>query len=119
MIDIEMVAKLIPLGHENAKPLKDMVELFCNYDLVNENHTEEYKKRETRNIISRVGIDYVVCNLQDGCGYFRPTKEDKEEFRKWLHQEEARAKIIGRRIQKGKKLFEDYMKDRCYEQGLD
>lgn len=119
MIDIEYAAKLIPLGHKNAKSLDEMVRIFCLNEVIDDEWSADYKRRQTRRIISRVGIDYTVCNLQDGYGYFRPTKEDKDAFRKWISQEEHRAKIIGRRLQKGKKLFEDYMKDRCDEQRMD
>lgn len=119
MIDVEMVANLIPLGHENAKPLRELLPVFAQHEIIDEEWSEDYQKRAARNVISRVGIDYVICNLQDGCGYFRPTKADKEAFRKWLNQEENRARQIGKRIQKGKKLFEDYLKDRIDEQRLD
>lgn len=114
-IDIGYVASLIPSGHENAKKLIEMVAIFDNQGLLG----EKDKERDTRRIIARVGIDYVVCNLSDGCGYFRPTKDDKDSFRKWLAQEESRARELGLRINKGKKLFEDFMKERCDEQRLD
>lgn len=114
-IDIGYVASLIPSGHENAKKLIEMVAIFDNQGLLG----EKDKERDTRRIIARVGIDYVVCNLSDGCGYFRPTKDDKDSFRKWLAQEESRARELGLRINKGKKLFEDFMKERCNEQRLD
>lgn len=113
-IDLAFVASLIPLGHDNAKKLIEMVAIFENHSLI----PNYDKERATRRLIARIGMDYVVCNLQDGKGYFRPVKDDKDAFRKWLKQEENRAKELGKRIQKGKKLFEDYLKDRCEEQNI-
>lgn len=117
-MDIEKIAKCIPKGHDNALPLKTLVTIFENHGLLDDELTEDTRLREARRMISRVGIDYVICNLQDGKGYFRPTKEDTDNFRKWISQEENRAKRIGRRLHMGKKLFEDYLKERCEEQQI-
>lgn len=116
-IDIGDVARLIPVGYENAKTLPEMVQIYKANGFFDNNIVS--LERQTRRILARVGIDYVVCNLQDGKGYFRPTKEDLSELRKWVNQEERRAKEIGKRIHKGKRLLEDFYKERCNEQRLD
>lgn len=115
-IDIEVAANLIPKGHENALNLNQMMSIFSNMGWLDNSGDPE---RRTRDIISRVGIDYTVCNLQDGHGYFRPTKDDLDAFRKWISQEESRSKRIYRRLNKAKKVFEDFMKERCDEQRVD
>lgn len=117
MIDVEEVVHLIPLGYENAKPLEQMVKIFDGYSLL-EGVSDGNKGRRTRDIISRVGIDYVVCNLSDGRGYFRPTIEDEPQLRKWVAQEKNRAMQTGRRVRKGSELLEDFYKNRCEEQKI-
>lgn len=116
IVDIEVAANLIPKGHANGKTLSQMMVVFSNQGWLDNIADPE---RKTREIISRVGIDYTVCNLQDGQGYFRPTANDVEAFRKWLAQEERRAKVLYKRIRKGKKVFEDFLKERCEEQKID
>lgn len=114
-IDIEQAANLIPKGHENAVSLKQLMSIFENMGWLDNLGDPE---RRTRDIISRVGMDYCVLNLQDGHGYFRPTKADLDSFRRWLAQEESRALRIETRIRQGRRLFEDFLLGRCEEQEI-
>jgi len=117
-IDIEQVARVIPLGHDNAKNLSEMVSIFESHGWLSDMSVSN-RERRTRDIISRVRMDYVICNIQDGKGYFRPTKEDLEALRKYTEQEKSRAKEIGRRARLGESLLMDFYKERCHEQRLD
>lgn len=113
-IDLEEVANSIPKGQENARPLADMVKIFDGYGWL-PNHDKE---RKTRDLISRARMEYVICNLQDGKGYFRPTKDDFEALRKYTNQERNRAKEVGRRARLGEALLMDFYKERCEEQKI-
>lgn len=108
---LEEVANIIPKGHENAIKLEQVVSIFNNYGWVGES---DY--RGARRIIERVGYEYTICNLQDGAGYFRPTKKDLMDFKKWIKQEEARISKVSKRLKIGRGLFEDFLKDRLEEQ---
>lgn len=113
---IEQVANIIPKGHENAITLPQVVSIFENMGIL-EVGTKD-NSRHARRILQRVGYDYVICNLQDGKGYFRPTKRDTDDFRRWIKQEEARITKVSRRLCMGRKLFEDFIKDRLDEQEI-
>lgn len=115
MIDVGSVIKLIPVGSANAKSLDEMIVIFANAGLLDE---VKDKGRKTRDIISRVRMDYVIVNNQDGKGYFRPTIEDFDELRRYAAQERSRAREIGRRARLGDALLMDFYKERCKEQKI-
>ena len=78
MLDIEN----IPIGKENAVRRKTLVMRTGLSD------------RKVRDEIKLLRRDYVILNLQDGSGYFRPSEEDRELVEQFKKQEESRAKSI-------------------------
>lgn len=115
ILDVERVASIIPKGHENALNLNQIVALFENQGWLDD---VKDKERTARRIIERTGYEYTICNLQDGKGYFRPTKKDTTDFRRWILQEESRLAKISKRLSVGRKLFEDFLKERLDEQEI-
>ena len=72
----------IPIGRKNAVRRRTLVMRTGLSD------------RDLRNEIKRLRREYVILNLQDGSGYFRPSDEDKELVEQFKKQEENRAKSI-------------------------
>ena len=72
----------IPIGRKNAVRRKT---LSMRLNLTDS---------ELRKEIKKLRQEYVILNLQDGNGYFRPSEEDTEYVKKFKEQEEARAKSI-------------------------
>lgn len=77
MIDI---TKNIPKGHMNAKT---DIELAGELNI---------PKRQIRRLISEARRTTIILNMQDGKGYFIPTKKEKDLCEDWLMQEESRLK---------------------------
>lgn len=50
--------------------------------------------RSVREAISRARRNTPILNMQDGSGYYRPTKDDVGELKHFVSQEESRAKAI-------------------------
>lgn len=65
-----------------------------------------------RNLIKIARRDYVILNLSNGKGYYRVSKEDMEDLRRYIRQETNRGKEIFRNLTIAKKLYEDYKHDR-------
>lgn len=74
------IVELIPYGKENAISRSDL----CNKTGLSD--------RLVRRQIAKKRRDYVILNLQDGKGYYRPT--DKADIEIYIRQETARAKSI-------------------------
>lgn len=72
----------IPIGKKNAVRRKTLSMRF--------NITDSELRKE----IKKLRQEYVILNLQDGNGYFRPSAEDIEHVKKFKQQEENRAKSI-------------------------
>lgn len=72
----------IPIGRKNAVRRKT---LSMRLNLTDS---------ELRKEIKKLRQEYVILNLQDGNGYFRPSEEDTEYVKKFKEQEEKRAKSI-------------------------
>ena len=77
MIDI---STKIPKGHANAKT---DIELSGELNI---------PKRQIRRLISEARRTTIILNMQDGKGYFIPTKSEKALVSEWLMQEESRLK---------------------------
>ena len=78
---IDIVA-FIPFGKKNAISRHALAERTGLSD------------RNMRNLINQARKRAVIINVQDGNGYFRPTKEDVDEVVKFKQQEESRAKKV-------------------------
>ena len=76
------IVKYIPYGKENAISRQSLSEKTGLSD------------RNMRNLINQARKRAVIINIQDGNGYFRPTKEDVDEVKRFKKQEENRAKEV-------------------------
>lgn len=76
------VTDYIGIGHENSITREDLCKLTNLTD------------REVRECISVARRNVPILNLQDGCGYFVPTKKEVAYLRKYIRQETKRAKSI-------------------------
>lgn len=117
VVDITEIISLIPIGHENAINLEKLTEEFEKRGWLDD-CSPTTKSRVVRKMIERTGYEYVICNLQDGHGYFRPTADDLSSYKKWLNQEQARLEKISKRLKIGRALFEDFLRDRLKEQKI-
>lgn len=87
------IVKHIPFGKDNAVSRSDLaLKVGCS-------------DRTMRDLINGARKRVVIINTQDGKGYYRPTKEDKEEVEKFKRQEESRAKEIFRGLQPVRKFL--------------
>lgn len=59
--------------------------------------------RQVRRSIEILRRDYLICNDQDGKGYYRP--RDTKEIRRYFKQEDARAKAILRRLKLARQVL--------------
>lgn len=73
------ILNLIPKGKDNAISRENLVALTGMSD------------REVRKHISELRYDYPILNLQNGSGYYRPTRNDREELLHYYYQERKRA----------------------------
>ena len=75
------IIDFIPFGKENAITREQLSAKTGRKDRVN------------RELISKERRDHAIVNLQNGAGYYRPTRRD--EVALYVKQEEARLKSIG------------------------
>lgn len=106
------IADLIPIGRENAISRKMLVTECVRSGLVKEG---KYKDRKTRDLIKRARRDYIILNLSNGVGYYRPSKEDLQDLQKYIRQEEKRGTATFKNIKMAKALYEDYKRGRLTE----
>lgn len=104
---------LIPLGSENAISRAKLVEYACVVGLVPE-HTKD-KDRYVRGLIEKARRDFVILNNQNGGGYYRCSSEDLMELKRYIKQEESRAKTVFVNLKKARALYEDYANGRIEE----
>ena len=76
------IVKYIPYGKDNAISRQEL----CDKTGLND--------RTMRDLINQARKRAVIINIQDGNGYFRPTKDDIAEVKKFKRQEENRAKEV-------------------------
>ena len=86
----------IPTGRENAIKTRDLMQLNGYLD-----------KRKLRMDIRRLRIEgeVILSSTQKGGGYYRP--KDKEELRRFIRQEENRAKSIFYSLKTARKLLKE------------
>ena len=87
------IINYIPFGRENAISRKGL----CIKTGLSD--------RSMRELINKARKKDVIINLQNGGGYYRPTKEDKVDVEKFKRQEENRAKEIFRGLQPVRKFL--------------
>ena len=100
------ISDLIPIGRENAISRNTLTQKCVQNNLIDKSIKD--KDRMMRNLINKDRIDFVILNLSNGEGYYRPTKEDLQELSKYIKQEENRAKSSFRNLKKARALYEDF-----------
>ena len=76
------IIDFIPEGKENAVTR----EYLCS--------VTGFPDRKIRDEIARARLDCAILNLSDGKGYYRPTKDDYADLRRYKKQEENRIRSI-------------------------
>ena len=72
----------IPYGKENAVTREELVRRTGISD------------RNIREMIAKARRTTLILNLQDGKGYYRPTKEERADVERFVKQEKSRAMHI-------------------------
>ena len=89
------IVNCIPIGRDNAISRQ---ELCIKTGL---------SDRKVRNMIKMARRNIVILNIQDGSGYFLPGVDDTALVRKYLKQEERRAKSIFWALKSARKYIEE------------
>ena len=89
------IVNYIPIGRDNAISRQ---ELCIKTGL---------SDRKVRNMIKMARRNIVILNIQDGSGYFLPGAEDTALVRKYLKQEEHRAKSIFWALKSARKYLKE------------
>lgn len=93
-MDIDII-KYIPYGKENAISRDALaIKSGCS-------------DRKMRDLINSARKREVIINIQNGCGYYRPTKNDVGEVEQFKRQEENRAKDIFSGLQPVRKFLNE------------
>lgn len=87
------IVKYISFGKENAIGRSELAMKVGCSDRVMRDLINTARKRE------------VIVNIQNGSGYYRPTKDDVGEVEQFKRQEENRAKDIFRGLQPVRKFL--------------
>lgn len=99
------IISLIPVGRNSAIKRNELVKRCIEHGLVDDNANAD---RQMRLLIKQARIDFVILNLSDGNGYYRPALDDAQDLQKYIRQEEKRAKQTFKNISLARKLYEDY-----------
>lgn len=109
------IADLIPVGRENAISRKMLVALCVERGLVDKKAKD--KDRAMRNLLNRERKDYVILNLSDGNGYYRPTHKEMLDLQRFIRQMKSRIKELSEDLKLAQALYEDYQRGRIVENG--
>ena len=94
------ISDLIPEGKENSISRQYLLTLCREYGIAKSD-------REMRRLIQKERAKSCILNMQDGSGYFRPTKDDLQELRHYILQEKDRSMTILSNLRMAKNLLED------------
>lgn len=107
------IIDLIPTGRENAISRDYLVTLCVQHGLVKENLKD--KDRAMRDLVGEVRKEYVVLNLSDGNGYYRPTLKEFLDLQRHIRQIRSRINKEEERLKPELALYEDYKRGRLTE----
>lgn len=94
------IIDLIPTGKKNAIRRQALLS-ECIYEGIAGND------REMRRLIEEARKEAVILNMQDGKGYFIPSKEDIAELQHYVAQERNRSISISRNLRIASNLLAD------------
>lgn len=107
------IIDLIPVGRDNAISRDYLVTLCVQHGLVKENLKD--KDRAMRDLIGDAREEYVVLNLSDGNGYYRPTLKEFLDLQRHIRQIKSRINKQEERLKPELALYEDYKRGRLTE----
>lgn len=107
------IADLIPLGKDNAIS-RDYLTLLCVQNHLIDNNVSD-KDRAMRRLLEKARTNCTILNISNGNGYYRASKHDIPDLKKYIRQEDNRAKSSFRNHTLAKKLYDDYMFERIKE----
>lgn len=107
------IIDLIPTGRDNAISRDYLVTLCVQHGLVKENLKD--KDRAMRDLVGEARKEYVVLNLSDGNGYYRPTLKEFLDLQRHIRQIRSRINKEEERIKPELALYEDYKRGRLTE----
>lgn len=94
------IKDLIPIGSQNAVSRSQLLTECKEYGIADND-------RKMRRLIEDARSQSVILNLQDGRGYFRPDKSDKDKLKHYVAQERDRSITISRNLQMASAMLED------------
>lgn len=94
------IVDIIPIGKSNAISRQQLLFTCAFYGIAKSD-------RQMRREIEKARKETVILNMQDGSGYFRPTKDDLQELRHYILQEKDRSLTILSNLRMAKNLLED------------
>lgn len=94
------ISEIIPIGKENSISRQYLLTLCREYGIAKSD-------REMRRLIQKERAKSCILNLQDGSGYFRPTKDDLPELRHYVAQEMDRTLTILKNLKMAKNMLAD------------
>lgn len=107
------IIDLIPVGRDNAISRDYLVALCVQHGLVKENLKD--KDRAMRDLVGEARKEYVVLNLSDGNGYYRPTLKEFLDLQRHIRQIRSRINKQEERLKPELALYEDYKRGRLTE----
>lgn len=107
------IIDLIPTGRDNAISRDYLVTLCVQHGLVKENLKD--KDRAMRDLVGEARKEYVVLNLSDGNGYYRPTLKEFLDLQRHIRQIRSRINKEEERLKPELALYEDYKRGRLTE----
>lgn len=107
------IIDLIPVGRDNAISREYLVTLCVQHGLVKENLKD--KDRAMRDLVGEARKEYVVLNLSDGNGYYRPTLKEFLDLQRHIRQIRSRINKEEERLKPELALYEDYKRGRLTE----
>lgn len=107
------IIDLIPVGRDNAISRDYLVTLCVQHGLVKENLKD--KDRAMRDLVGEARKEYVVLNLSDGNGYYRPTLKEFLDLQRHIRQIRSRINKEEERLKPELALYEDYKRGRMTE----
>ena len=107
------IIDLIPIGRDNAISRDYLVARCVQHGLVKENLKD--KDRAMRDLVGEARKEYVVLNLSDGNGYYRPTLKEFLDLQRHIRQIRSRINKQEERLKPELALYEDYKRGRLTE----
>lgn len=94
------ISNLIPMGKKNAIKREELLDRCVLFGLATND-------RAMRKLIEEARREKCILNMQDGSGYFQPTKDDLPELRHYVAQERDRYITIASNLKMARAMLED------------